>query len=123
MSVCESPVNGVFVRVADPRAGRRDERVLAARRVDHDGSDWLQVTVSDNGVGMTAEQCERVFDAFAQVPDAVPARLEGTGLGLTISRQLCQMMGGDINLSSQLGIGTEVSVRVPLIVEAAVTKS
>ncbi len=65
----------------------------------------LKFQIDDSGVGMTAEQVETIFEPFEQV-GAVERRTEGTGLGLTISRQLVELMGGKVQVTSELGQGS-----------------
>ena len=69
--------------------------------------------VADSGIGMTAEQMERVFEAFAQAEVATTSKYGGTGLGLAISRRFCHLMGGDIQVESASGEGTTFTVRLP----------
>jgi signal transduction histidine kinase len=56
--------------------------------------------VTDTGIGMTAEQIERLFHEFSQASSATASKYGGTGLGLATSRRFCQMMGGDIKICS-----------------------
>ncbi|AQR60791.1 hypothetical protein BZG35_03330 [Brevundimonas sp. LM2] len=70
--------------------------------------------VSDTGVGLAADQIERVFERFTQADGSVSRRHGGTGLGLAISRRLLEMMGGEISARSELGCGSTFSFRVPL---------
>ena len=65
----------------------------------------LNFTISDTGVGIAPEELVNLFEAFSQTESGREAQ-EGTGLGLVISRQFVQLMGGDISVSSQLGQGT-----------------
>ncbi|HET7248603.1 MAG TPA: GAF domain-containing protein, partial [Gemmatimonadales bacterium] len=74
----------------------------------------LTFRVSDTGIGMTAEQLGRLFEAFAQAEASTASKYGGTGLGLAISRRLCQMMGGDIAVQSEPGKGSTFTVRLPL---------
>ena len=74
----------------------------------------LTFRVSDTGIGMTAEQMGRLFQAFAQAEASTASKYGGTGLGLAISRRLCQMMGGDIAVQSEPGKGSTFTVRLPL---------
>src|SRR4029077_5173320 len=60
--------------------------------------DWVTLTVSDTGIGMTAEKMGKLFQEFAQASSSTASRYGGTGLGLVISRRFCQMMGGDITV-------------------------
>jgi signal transduction histidine kinase/CheY-like chemotaxis protein len=78
-----------------------------------DPEDWLLFRVSDTGIGMTAEQLGKLFQAFTQADASTSRRYGGTGLGLVISRRFCQMMGGDITVTSELNKGSTFSVRLP----------
>ncbi len=68
----------------------------------------------DNGIGMSEEFLERIFEPFERAEDVRINKIHGTGLGLTISRNIIQMMGGDIEIESEQGIGTIVTVTIPL---------
>jgi signal transduction histidine kinase/DNA-binding NarL/FixJ family response regulator/sensor domain CHASE-containing protein len=72
----------------------------------------LRFDVVDTGIGMSAEQCGRLFQAFSQADSSTTRRFGGTGLGLTISRSLAQLLRGDIQVASQPGAGSTFSVRV-----------
>jgi PAS domain S-box-containing protein len=66
----------------------------------------LQFRVTDTGRGITGEQTERIFERFHQVPDDAHTKYEGTGLGLPISKNLAELMGGTLNVASEEGIGS-----------------
>jgi signal transduction histidine kinase/DNA-binding response OmpR family regulator len=83
-----------------------------------DGQDWFNFRVSDTGIGMTRQQCERLFQAFTQAEPATTRKYAGTGLGLAISRRFCQMMGGEITVDSEIGQGSTFAVRLPAMTEA-----
>lgn len=68
----------------------------------------------DNGIGMSEEFLGRIFEPFERAEDVRISKIHGTGLGLTIARNIIQMMGGDIGIESELGIGTIVTVTIPL---------
>jgi signal transduction histidine kinase len=78
-----------------------------------DGADGLTFTVSDTGIGMTAEQMSRLFEAFAQADASIGRRYGGTGLGLALSRRLSRLMGGDITVASEPGRGSTFTIRLP----------
>jgi signal transduction histidine kinase len=85
---------------------------LRARRVA-DGRDWIELAVSDTGIGMTAEQQAKLFEEFSQADATTAQRFGGTGLGLAITRKLARMMGGDVTVTSELGKGSVFTVRLP----------
>ncbi|WP_204150461.1 PAS domain-containing protein [Leptolyngbya sp. CCY15150] len=76
--------------------------------------DGLLLQVSDTGIGMTEAQLQRVFQAFTQADASTTRKYGGTGLGLAISQRFCQMMGGDIRVTSQLGQGSVFSIWLPI---------
>src|SRR5262249_24323279 len=86
---------------------------LAARKVSA-GSSFVEVAVSDTGIGMTAEQQAKLFEEFSQADSLTARRYGGTGLGLAISRKLARMMGGDVTVTSEPGRGSVFTVRLPV---------
>jgi signal transduction histidine kinase len=88
---------------------------LAAERERLAKGDRLVLRVSDTGIGMTLEQLERLFQAFAQAEADTASKYGGTGLGLAISRKFCEMMGGDVVVTSTPGVGTTFTVRLPAL--------
>lgn len=87
--------------------------ILMVTRESIEGMDWIAFKVVDQGIGMTPEQMQRLFQAFVQI-DASPTRkYGGSGLGLAITKRFCQIMGGDISVESQLGQGSTFTMRLP----------
>ena len=68
----------------------------------------------DNGIGMTAEFLDQIFEPFARASDSWVHRVQGTGLGMPISRNIVRMMGGDIKVESEPGIGSRFTVTIYL---------
>jgi signal transduction histidine kinase/CheY-like chemotaxis protein len=85
----------------------------AAREISPTKSAWIVFRVSDTGIGMTPEQQDRVFEAFSQADASTARDFGGTGLGLTITKTFCRMMGGDVTLTSGSGKGTTFIIRLP----------
>ncbi len=71
-----------------------------------DGDHKLFITVVDTGIGIAPEKMEMIFGEFSQEDDSTTRKFGGTGLGLTISRFLCKLMGGDLQVESVCGIGS-----------------
>ena len=88
---------------------------LDVRGAARDGVRWLEIAVSDSGIGMTPAQIERLFLPFSQADSTTTRRFGGTGLGLAISRRLCELMGGDIRVSSEEGKGSRFTVMLPVL--------
>ena len=89
---------------------------LQARRdsgADGSESDSVTFAVRDTGIGMSAEQLGRLFEAFSQADVSTTRRFGGTGLGLVISRRFARMMGGDIDVTSAPGGGSVFTVELP----------
>ncbi|QDP00775.1 response regulator [Thalassotalea sp. PS06] len=80
----------------------------------HDGQ--LQVTVTDTGIGMDAVQVEQVFGCFVQGDNSISRRFGGSGLGLYLVSNLCQLMDAKIDVDSRLGTGSVFSVSLPVAV-------
>lgn len=79
-----------------------------------ESTDDLIISVKDTGEGMTPDHINRIFDRFEQIDPSSTRRHEGVGLGLSICRTLVDLMDGDISVQSELGLGTEFVVRLPL---------
>lgn len=96
------------------RHGRVDVRLSAI----HDG---ILLVVRDTGIGIAREALSRIFQPFAQAEAGISRQFGGTGLGLTLTRRLCEAMHGTLEVDSQPGLGSRFSVRLPLAAHAAAT--
>jgi len=93
---------------------KEGEVKLKARRIAN-GGDWIELAVSDTGIGMTPEQQAKLFAEFTQADSLTARKFGGTGLGLAISRKLARLMGGDVTVASEPGKGSTFTVRLPRI--------
>lgn len=84
-------------------------------------SDSIIFRVADTGIGIPSEQLQHLFQAFMQGDASTTRQYGGTGLGLTISRHFCLMMGGEMQVESELGCGSVFTVRLPARVELLVS--
>jgi len=77
-------------------------------------NNWIVFAVRDTGIGMSQDQVDKVFAAFTQADNSTTRKYGGTGLGLTITKKFCEMMGGTIAIDSEPGRGSLFVVRLPL---------
>lgn len=75
---------------------------------------WLQFDIIDTGIGIAPDYVDKIFESFTQAGTDVARKFGGTGLGLTISKQLATLMHGDISVRSELGKGTTFTVVIPM---------
>lgn len=88
------------------------ERGHVTIRATRDGDD-ISITVSDTGPGISADKQDMIFDKFQQADTTIARKYGGTGLGLAISRSLAELMGGQLDLESEAGVGTQVTLYLP----------
>ena len=85
------------------------------RLTAHTAGDMLIVfRVEDTGIGIAQEDQDRIFEEFVQVESELQTKVKGTGLGLPLSRRLAELLGGSINLESQVGVGSIFEVMLPI---------
>lgn len=87
---------------------------LRAGRQQRADGEWITISVVDTGVGISANQQNALFSNFAQANPAIAAKFGGTGLGLSLSQNLCRLMGGQITLESEIGKGSTFTINLPV---------
>jgi signal transduction histidine kinase len=92
---------------------------LAVGRVGSGASERVVFRVSDTGIGMTEAQLGRIFRPYVQAEPQISSKYGGTGLGLFLSRRFCLLLGGDIEVASQPGLGSVFTVTVPVSLRPA----
>ena len=79
------------------------------------GQDSLIIAVKDTGIGMSADQSKSIFEAFAQADDSISRTYGGTGLGMSITKQLTELMGGEVRVKSEPGVGSTFMIVLPIL--------
>ncbi len=85
-------------------------RAKANERLSEARGPWVALRVTDTGIGMASQLLSRVFEPFVQVESPLTRTKGGTGLGLTISRRLARLMGGDLTVESEQGVGSTFTI-------------
>ena len=86
-------------------------------RVDPDAQ-FLEISITDSGIGMTEEQTQKIFEPFVQADTSTTRKFGGTGLGLSITKRIVEMLGGSINVQSQLGEGSRFTLQIPVEIDS-----
>ncbi|MEZ5995155.1 MAG: ATP-binding protein [Hyphomonadaceae bacterium] len=94
------------------------EITLTARRHRADGGDWIEIAVADTGIGMSADQVQRLFGVFVQADASTARRFGGTGLGLALTRRMIQLLGGEVDVQSTPGKGSTFTLSLPARLQA-----
>ena len=81
------------------------------------GQDYLIAVVKDTGIGMNEAQLANLFEAYTQADKSISGRFGGTGLGMNITKQLIELMGGKITAKSEIGSGTTIALTLPIKAE------
>ena len=85
---------------------------LIQEQEERDGRGFFEFRVKDNGIGMTPEFAEKVFEAFEREKNSMVDGIQGTGLGMAITKRFVDLMGGTIEVNTAVGVGTEFIVRI-----------
>ncbi len=91
----------------------RGEINFGSERQNHAGKEWICFRIKDTGIGIAPDQVSRLFQPFSQADSSTSRKYGGTGLGLTISQQFAQLMGGNITVESVPGEGSTFSLKIP----------
>ena len=96
----------------------RVSAVNSPKELDSSGEEmWLRLTVSDTGIGIAASDIDRLFEPFSQLDNTPARRYEGSGLGLAITASLLELLGGEIEVESEVGVGSKFHVLVPFALD------
>ena len=87
--------------------------LFVQRITRENGQPWLQFTIKDTGIGISADKLETIFDPFRQADETMSRKYGGTGLGLAICRRFSEILGGTVDVESVLGEGSVFTVRLP----------
>ncbi|MCA9662260.1 MAG: AAA family ATPase, partial [Myxococcales bacterium] len=81
--------------------------------VERDGESWLRVAIRDTGIGIPEAHVNRIFSSFSQVDESPTRTYDGTGVSLAVTQRFCQMMGGSIDVESEIGRGSVFTIMLP----------
>lgn len=101
----------ILLNLASNAAKFTDEGRIVLQQTSHNGT--VTISVTDTGIGIREEDLPRLFTAFTQLEDAHSKQHGGTGLGLTITRELTHLLGGSVEIQSEYGRGTAFTVQIP----------
>ncbi|WP_125720451.1 hybrid sensor histidine kinase/response regulator [Pseudoalteromonas rubra] len=110
-------INQIMLNFASNAAKFTEEGAitLSVHRQPKDAtSDWVDISVSDTGIGIEQDKVAQLFERFTQAESSTTRRYGGTGLGLTICKLLAELMQGEITVSSEVGVGSTFTVRLPM---------
>src|SRR6185436_8913792 len=90
---------------------------LRLRRIERVHGDRIEIAVADTGMGIGSEAQKGLFNKFTQANARIASKYGGTGLGLSLSQNLCRLMGGEITVTSRPGVGSCFTITLPAVAE------
>ena len=94
---------------------------LATQIYKKSAENWLDISVSDTGIGLTAEQIKKLFKPFIQADASTTRQYGGTGLGLAISKHFAEMLKGDLRVESEKDVGSRFILSLPMVLKRSET--
>jgi signal transduction histidine kinase len=94
---------------------------IRARAEDLGARSELQISVQDKGIGISSADLPHIFEPFFRSPEVNAAQIHGTGLGLTLARQIAEAMGGRLTVTSKPGVGSVFTLHLVPATESAVS--
>jgi len=89
-------------------------KIIASQIIDNSSNRFCKISIEDTGIGISVKNREIIFDAFRQISEGVTRRYEGTGLGLTIAQKMIAIIGGKLEVQSDVDKGSTFSVLLPM---------
>lgn len=86
---------------------------MDVKAIVENGIRWFEFNIEDNGIGISQDNLQHIFEPFEQADDSNTRNYEGTGLGLTITKRFCEMLNGSVWVESEVEKGTVIHIRIP----------